>query len=119
VAIVLDQLEQGLVGGSDNTRRPREDLPQGIVLEHATFENDPPILATIGEMTLEIERVDGEYVAVEPMTGLYGEGDDEITATMNLLRALDLARRTWQEHDGPLAPEIAAQLEYLERNLWP
>ena len=72
----------------------------------------------VGGLTISVEESDGEFIALDVRTGMYGEGDESFDAVLNLLRSLDVLRQELRDREGNLAPELAADLEYLERHLW-
>jgi hypothetical protein len=71
----------------------------------------------IGPLSVTIEKVGDEYVASEPRTGMYGEGDTQAQAIASLQRSLRDLRDTLRGREGHLAPDLVAELEYLDRIL--
>lgn len=71
----------------------------------------------IGHLSVAIEQVDDEFVASEPRTGMYGEGDTAALAIASLVQSLHDLRDTLRGREGHLAPDLVAELEYLDRIL--
>jgi hypothetical protein len=65
-----------------------------------------------------ISRVGDEYVALEPVTGMYGEGDTAEEALADLLGTLATVWRDLRMQRDRLAPDLRADLEFLDRTLW-
>lgn len=77
----------------------------------------PTQLYFVGSLAIQVERIDGEYLASEPRTGMYGEGDTDREALIDLFRSMVALRDDLRAHQTRLAPELAADLAFLERNL--
>jgi hypothetical protein len=71
----------------------------------------------IGSLSVAIEQVDDEFIASEARTGMYGEGDTSGSAIASLLQSLHDLRDTLHGREGHLAPDLVAELEYLDRIL--
>lgn len=82
------------------------------------LSSEPSSLIQTRELAFELELVDGEYVAMDPQTGVYGEGDTEEGAIISLFSSLESQRQELRSHAGKLSPELKADLAYLERILW-
>jgi len=71
----------------------------------------------IGGLSFTLERLDDEFLATDVQTGTYGEGDSQAEALAALMHSLRDLRDTLREHAGRLVPDLAADLEYLNRVL--
>ena len=92
---------------------------------HARFKALAPIVAEpilTGPRTLTYEvlgiRADmawdlDQWVAVEPTTGLFGEGDDPQAALRDLVATLSSHVQDLEAHRGRMAPEYERQLAEL------
>lgn len=72
----------------------------------------------VGSLAFEVEEMDGEWLASDPQTGMYGEGDDPVDAAVTLLRSLATLYNDLSERRQQLSPELLADLAYLEQHLW-
>jgi hypothetical protein len=75
------------------------------------------IEVAIGRLPVTLEKVGQEYVASELRTGMYGEGDSPEEALASLDKSLRDLRDVLHGRVGGLAPDLAADLEYLDRVL--
>lgn len=66
----------------------------------------------------ELVQADGEYVASEPQTGMYGEGDSAGDAVVRLLGSLATLRAEIRSRGELISPEHRADLAFLDRILW-
>jgi hypothetical protein len=73
----------------------------------------------IGSLSAVLDRIDDEFVATDVVTGMYGEGDTEPEALSSLMVSLRNLRTSLREHKGTIAPDLAGDLAYLNRILWP
>ncbi len=71
----------------------------------------------VGHLSIVLDQVDDEFVATDLQTGMYGEGDTEDLAIASLVQSLRDLRDTLRGHEGRMAPDLAADLEYLNRIL--
>ena len=92
-----------------------------------TFPVESPFVAAAAEeatflagdyLVIEVEPVDGEFVATDSRTGMYGEGDTEQEALRSILASLENLRQELRADAGRLSPELEADLKYLDRVLW-
>ncbi len=65
-------------------------------------------------LTIEVHFEKGQYIAVEPRTGMYGEGDSSAEAIRDAMGSLDAHRRDLAAHRGRLSRHLADQLTFLE-----
>lgn len=76
------------------------------------------MMFALGELSVPVEKSDGEYLAIEDRTGTYGEGDTAEEAFLRLVNSLVDLRAVLRSKADSLAPELRADLEYLDQVLW-
>lgn len=70
-----------------------------------------------GRLSVFVSCYDGQYVAVEQDSGMFGEGDTVAEAVSDLVSSLQGLRAELREHRGGLSMNMARQLEALENSL--
>jgi hypothetical protein len=68
---------------------------------------------TLGSLVISIRDDEGEWLAVEHVTSMFGEGDYPDEAFGDLVRSLRELRGHLTRDDGLLTPELQEQLEVL------
>ena len=71
----------------------------------------------IGALTIEVRPEHGQYVALENVTGMFGEGDSADDALSNLVESLYDHKRDLEEHRPRLSEHLSTQLRALARSL--
>ncbi len=67
-------------------------------------------------LLIELHFQEGQYIAVEPRTGMFGEGDSSAEATRDVMDSLHAHRRDLAAHRGRLSRHLASQLTFLEQS---
>ena len=70
-------------------------------------------------LRVEITYDEGQWVAVEPYTGMFGEGDTKDEAQADLVQGLDDLRKNLLANRDTLAGRLGGQLAVLEAYLGP
>lgn len=99
----------------------RSDVDQEVApLEPSApiTKSGEPAIFLVDAFYYELAAVDGEYVASEPQTGMYGEGDSASEAVVSLLGSLAALRSELRGRGAKLSPEHDADLRFLDRILW-
>jgi hypothetical protein len=68
---------------------------------------------TLGSLMISVREEDGEWLAVEHVTSMFGEGDDPDEAFDDLVHSLRELRGHLTRDDGRLMPGLQEQLEVL------
>lgn len=83
----------------------------------------PPISRTIrplgDQLSIQIEFDEGQWVAVERYTGMFGEGDTRDDALADLARGLNGLRHELAMNRVNLAPRLQGQLAAIEAAIGP
>lgn len=66
------------------------------------------------EFVVTVEYEDGRFVATTDVLPMYGEGDSQNAALMDLLASMESLREQLRQGTGHLSPELAEQLARLE-----
>ena len=84
-----------------------------------TLISAPPHVASfdIGGLRGEVRWDEDQWVAVDPFTGMFGEGDSYARALASLYQTLTEHRDDLERHAERLAPECADQLQARRRIL--
>lgn len=75
---------------------------------------DEPEHVTPGGLVFELAFEEGEFLAVEPYTGMFGEGETEIDAVRDLLDGLKALRALLTEKREVLSEQLANRLDFLQ-----
>lgn len=100
--------------------------PTGVTQADEDLEVAPEANVATGEEVIflvegfyfDLVQAEGEYVASEPQTGMYGEGDSAGDAVVNLLGSLAALRAEIRSRGELISPEHRADLAFLDRILW-
>jgi len=72
----------------------------------------------VGDLEIRVTGTREEgFVAVEQLTGMFGEGDDQAEALSDVLRSLYFLLTDLEEHRERLSSPLAAQWRALTRSL--
>jgi hypothetical protein len=75
------------------------------------------VILDFGGTRIRVIPDGGQWVAVEDVTSLFGEGDDPLGAAADLTASMFELLRDLTAENARLAPEIEAKREYLRRIL--
>lgn len=87
-------------------------------VDTAVMRSQGRLVMATTEFYYEIVADDDEFVASEPQTGMYGEGDSQEEAVVSLLQSLANLREELRSHGEELSPELRADLAFLNQILW-
>jgi hypothetical protein len=91
------------------------EVPAGATRASSALIEPSGIAVSVGELRVRLVYELGEWVALEDVTGLYGEGDSPRRAFNELLGALADLRHDLQLYSGHLADPFERQLGALNR----
>lgn len=91
-------------------------LPSGLSL---VAGQAPEESIQAGEyLVFDVVQEGDEYIATEPQSGMYGEGGNAMEAARSLLSSLRNLRDELRADAKNLAPELQADLAFLDQVLW-
>jgi hypothetical protein len=86
-------------------------LTNRLTFSQVLEEEYAPVRA--GGLTVEFVHEEGEFVALEPVTGMFGEGETEMDAFSDLLSALGEMRDQLTAEEDVLTVRLANRLDFL------
>lgn len=85
---------------------------------HAWTPPTAPVVAIdLGGVTISVSRDGDQWLAVEVVTSLYGEGDDPFEAAFDLRASMFELLHELEDQQSRVSPEIEAKREFLRRVL--
>jgi hypothetical protein len=75
------------------------------------------LVAAIEGLAIEVDWDLDQWVATDPVTGGFGEGDTPTRAVADLLQRLRALREALRADHDKLDPRLASHLAHLERSL--
>lgn len=88
-----------------------EELTNRTTFSSAVDDDAAPVRPD--QLVVEIAHEEGEFVAVEPYTGMFGEGETEVDAIKDLLDGLRSLREVFTEKESVLSEALANRLDFL------
>jgi hypothetical protein len=88
------------------------------VTERRTVQEHPTAVFYIVDLLrFAVVWEDGQWVATEPVTGMFGEGDSHQEAVRDLLVSLQELRAELEGHSGRLSDHLEQKLAFLKTAL--
>ncbi len=90
---------------------PTEELTNQTAFSGSVEDEAVPVIPD--HLVFELAHEEGAFVAVEPYTGMFGEGDTEVDAVRDLLDGLTALRGLLTEKEGVLSEQLVNRLDFL------
>jgi hypothetical protein len=89
------------------------------IIEHSgpITQDRAALIYLLGDLAIAVHPEDGEWVAIESRTGMFGEGDSDIEALEDLLRSLYELRGDLAAEYPILSDRLRSQFDLLARSL--
>lgn len=89
-----------------------KELTNQTTFSRAVADEPEPVRPD--HLVFELAFEEGEFVAVEPYTGMFGEGATEIDAVRDLLDSLGSLRALLTEKQAVLSGQLSNRLDFLQ-----